>query len=176
MVLDMPFDHSKYDGVLFIDSMIPLEGRPLPELPWVELGLGPKLLLLVVPQVLQEVDKRKRDGRLGKRAREFRRLVEPAALTGGPIRLVDGPPIAVDLALAPSSRIDWNQMDDLDPEEGDAKVVAQILHERGVPDDRKSFSVRTYCQSRSRQGEDWPCVASRTSGWHLRSPVLTTRR
>lgn len=136
MVTGPQFDHAAYDAVLFIDSMIPLEGRPLPELPWQELGLGQKVLLLVVPQVLQEVDKRKRDGRLGKRAREFRRLVEPAALAGAPIRLVDGPPV-VDLALAPSSRIDWDKLDDLDPDEGDAKVVAQILHERGVPDERK---------------------------------------
>ncbi len=140
------FDHGEYDAMLFVDSMIPLEGRPLPELPCDELNLGSRILLLVVPQVLQEVDKRKRDGRLGKRAREFRRLVEPVALSGKPIRLTEGPP-SVDLALARSGRIGWNRLDDLDPGESDAKVVAQVLHEQVVPDDRKVLFIQDMLQS-----------------------------
>lgn len=138
MATNPAFDHSAYDAVLFIDSMIPLEGRPLPELPWSDLGLGSKLLLLVVPQVLKEVDKRKRDGRLAKRAREFRRLAEPAALEGGPVRIAEGPTI-VELALAPSARINWDELHDFDPDEGDSRVVAQIINEAGVPNERKIF-------------------------------------
>jgi hypothetical protein len=87
------------------------------------------ILLLFVPQVLKEVDSKKRDGRLAKHAREFNRLIAPAAETGGVVRLVDGPPF-VDLALAVTNRIDWDQLDDLDPDEPDARVVAQVLNEK----------------------------------------------
>lgn len=127
-----------FDAFLFIDSMVALEGLPLAELPWADLGLGRRILLLVVPQVLQEVDKRKRDGRLAKRAREFRRLVGPAALTGEPTRIMDGD-VQVMLTLASPSRVDWDALDDLDPQEGDARLVAQILHDRRVPHDRKTL-------------------------------------
>lgn len=113
-----------------------LEGKPLPTLPWKEIDPSGPILVLVVPQVIKEIDKRKRDGRLAKRAREFNRLITPAAESGRPARIVEGPP-AVDIAVARTARIDWDKLDDLDPEEGDARVVAQILHVFDVPDSRK---------------------------------------
>lgn len=136
LVMESAFDHTKYSTVVFIDSMVALEGKPLETLPWSELdGQGP-ILVLVVPQVNTEIDKRKRDGRLGKRARAFNRLISPAAETAAPHRIVDSSP-AVDLAIARHKRIDWDQYDDLDPEGGDDRVVAQVLNARDVPDERK---------------------------------------
>ncbi|MGB3045005.1 MAG: hypothetical protein WBB98_17670 [Xanthobacteraceae bacterium] len=123
---------SMYSTVLFMDSMVALEARPLKELPWREIDPAGPILILVVPQVNAEIDKRKRDGRLGKRAREFNRIISPAAETASPSRIHEGPP-AVDIAIAACDRINWDLLDDLDPESGDARVVAQVLHTRGVP-------------------------------------------
>lgn len=116
--------------------MVALEAKPLPTLPWAEIDPSGPILILVVPQVNTEIDKRKRDGRLGKRAREFNRLIAPAAESGTPNRISGGSP-AVDIAIARTTRINWDNLDDLDPAEPDARVVAQILHARDVPDERK---------------------------------------
>lgn len=130
------FEHTTYSTILFMDSMVALEGKPLPTLPWKEIDPSGPILVLVVPQVIKEIDKRKRDGRLAKRAREFNRLVSPAAESGRPARIAEGPP-AVDIAVARTARVDWDMLDDLDPDEGDARVVAQILHALDLPDSRK---------------------------------------
>lgn len=132
----MNFD--KYSTVVFLDANVVLEGRKLADQPWHEIGTPGAILLLFVPQVLKEIDRKKRDGRLAKHARDFNRLIAPAAATGGVVRLVDGPPF-VDLALAVTNRIDWDQLDDLDPDEPDARVVAQILNEKYADPDVKMF-------------------------------------
>lgn len=124
-------DFTRYSKILFIDSMVVLEGKPLPTQPWAEIDLIGPILILVVPQVNTEIDKRKRDGRLAKKAREFNRLIAPAADSAAPARIADGPP-TVDIAIAACDRIDWDALDDLDPDDADARVVAQILHARGV--------------------------------------------
>ncbi|MCU1340464.1 MAG: hypothetical protein JWO19_6045 [Bryobacterales bacterium] len=129
-------DFSKYSTILFMDSMIGLEARPFRELPWQEIDPAGPILVLVVPQVNAEIDKRKRDGRVGKRAREFNRLITPAAETSLPSRIYEGPP-QVDIAMAVCDRIDWDQLDDLDPDSGDARVVAQILNARDVPREKR---------------------------------------
>lgn len=125
-------DWSKYSEVLFMDSMVALEAKPLASLPWTEIDPAGPILVLVVPQVMKEIDKRKRDGRLGKRAREFNRLIAPAAESGSAVQISAGPP-QVDIAFAQIGRIDWDALQDLDPEEGDARVVAQMLNVANVP-------------------------------------------
>jgi hypothetical protein len=131
-------DYSAYSTILFIDSMVALEGKPLADQPWSEIDpIGP-ILILVVPQVNTEIDKRKRDGRLGNRARAFNRLIAQAATSGAPHRIVEGMP-SVDLGIAITNRIDWDSLDDLDPEDPDARVVAQILNARDVPSERKGL-------------------------------------
>lgn len=129
---------NNYSTIIFIDSMVVLEGRPLEEQPWTEIDANGSILLLFVPQVCKEIDKRKRDGRLGKHARAFNRLMTSAAESGSPQTIVEGTP-RVDLGLAITNHIDWDNLDDFDPEEADARVVAQVLHERDVPFDRKLF-------------------------------------
>lgn len=134
--MESAFEHTKYSSIIFIDSMVALEGKPLETLPWHELDPTGPILILVVPQVNSEIDKRKRDGRLNKRARAFNRLIAPAAETAAPHQIAVGPP-AVEIAIARSDRINWDQYDDLDPGEGDDRVIAQILHAKDVPAERK---------------------------------------
>jgi hypothetical protein len=123
-------DFSKYKSIVFVDSMVVLHGQPLDKQPWKEIDpLGP-ILVLVVPQVQTEIDKRKLDGRLSARARAFNRLIRPSVLKGGDaIQIVRGPPV-VDLGMAFPRPIPWDKLD-LDKAEGDDVIVAQIMH---VPD------------------------------------------
>lgn len=134
--MESAFDHTNYSSIIFIDSMVALQGKPLETLPWAELDAEGPVLILVVPQVNAEIDKRKRDKRLSKRARSFNRLIAPAADNAAPHTIVVGPPV-VDIAVARCARINWELFDDLDRDEGDDRVVAQILHAQEVPNDRK---------------------------------------
>lgn len=134
--MEPAFDHTKYSSIVFIDSMVALQGKPLEALPWAELDAEGPVLILVIPQVNAEIDKRKRDGRLNKRARAFNRLIAPAADNAAPHTIAAGPP-AVDIAVARCERINWELFEDLDRDEGDDRVVAQILHALDVPNDRK---------------------------------------
>jgi hypothetical protein len=43
----------------------------------------------------------------------------------------------VDIVIAACNRIEWDKLDDLDRDDGDARVVAEILHTRGIPAGRK---------------------------------------
>ncbi len=124
-------DYSKYSTILFMDSMVALEGKPLPNLPWAEVDAVGPILVLVVPQVGKEIDSKKRDGRLAKKAREFNRLIAPAAQSGSPIMVCKGQP-EVFLGTATCDRVNWDILDDLDPGEGDARLVAQVLNARDV--------------------------------------------
>lgn len=130
------FDHNDYSTIVFIDSMIALECKPFGSLRWSDFDKTGRILVMVVPQVNAEIDKRKRDGRLGKRAREFNRLIAPAAESGVPEMVSKGSP-EVSICVARCSRINWDALDEFDPQEGDHKVVAQILHAKDIPDERK---------------------------------------
>lgn len=130
------FEPADYSTILFMDAMVALEGKPLADQRWRDIDRTGPILILVVPQVMREIDKRKRDGRLAKRARAFNRLIGPAAQSASTVRISDGPPI-VDIGLAICDRVDWDALDDLDPEEPDARVVAQVLYARGVPAERR---------------------------------------
>ncbi|MBI6630894.1 PIN domain-containing protein [Pontibaca salina] len=131
-------DYSKYSTIVFLDANVILEGGKVGDQPWQDIDASGEILLLFVPQVLKEIDSKKRDGRLAKHARDFNRLIAPAAETGGPVRLVDGPPL-VDLSLAVTNRIDWDKLHDLDPEEPDARVIAQVLNEKHSNFDARLF-------------------------------------
>jgi len=102
-------DFSRYKSIVFIDSMVVLHGQPLDRQPWKEIDpIGP-ILVLIVPQVQTEIDKRKLDGRLSTRARAFNRLIRPSVLKGGDaIQIVSGPPV-VDLGMAFPRPIPWEK-------------------------------------------------------------------
>jgi len=132
------FDHTAYSTIVFIDSNVVLEGKPLTTLPWHEIDPNGPILVLAVPQVLKEIDNHKRDGRLGKRARAFNRTMRPAASSDAPVNIRDETP-QVDIWPARTGRVDWDELHDLDPNEGDARIVAEILHTHGIPKEKKTL-------------------------------------
>lgn len=124
----------KYDSYkvkAFLDTNIILEGRPLAELPWEEIDTDGPILALMTPTAIKEIDSKKQDGRIGKRARAFNRLIAPVAAGGAPIIIRESAP-RVELALSRAVRIKWDQHDDLDPGDGDSCIVAEVLHARDM--------------------------------------------
>lgn len=123
---------------VFLDTNIILEGRPLEDLPWSELDKVGPILAFIVPTVLKEVDGKKRDGRLGEKARAFNRLIAPAATRGEILTIREAGP-RVELAVARCSRIDWDAppLDSMDKAEPDARVVAEVLAATNVMSDQK---------------------------------------
>ncbi|PZM08086.1 hypothetical protein CPY51_30555 [Rhizobium tubonense] len=119
-----------YSTVVFIDTMVVLESHPLAQLPWQEIDIAGPILLLVLPQVQSEIDKRKRDGRLAERARAFSRLIAPSVVERKPVRIADKR-VVVDIALAACDPVDYERLD-LDRNEGDHRVVGQMLNVRGI--------------------------------------------
>lgn len=122
-----PLDTSGYDHVVVIDSQVVLETKPLAKLPWEELFPG-IVLLLVTRQSQSEIDAKKNDSRLGKRAREFNRLLDGFIETRVPSRLMEQP--RIDVATVANGSIDWSQLDDLDRDDGDDRIVAQMINAR----------------------------------------------
>lgn len=131
-----PRDFTTYPVKLFLDTNVILEGKPLGELPWAEIHAAGPILLLLTPQALLEIDSKKRDGRLGKIARAFNKLIVPVATGGAPIIIHDTHPM-VALTLAHCGRIPWSSYDDLDPKDGDSRIVMEALHTHDVPSEQK---------------------------------------
>lgn len=86
---------------------------------------------MIVPKAMEEIDAKKRDGRLGPHARAFNRLIGPSVLNGSPIVLREADP-RVELSLALCARIPWSDYHELDPNDGDCRIVAEALHARNV--------------------------------------------
>lgn len=135
-----PISLSAYARAIIIDTQVVLETKPLDQLPWGELGSGP-LLLLVTRQVQSEIDAKKNDGRLGRRARAFNKLLDSFLESRLPATLSAGPP-RVDVALVANARIDWAVLDDLDGGDGDDRIVAQALYAQ--VDDRTRLEVLSH--------------------------------
>lgn len=130
----MPRTKIQYDDYkvkAFLDANIILECRPISELPWHEIDANGPIIALMTPTAIKEVDSKKQDGRIGKRAREFNRLISSVAAGGPPIIIRESGP-HVELALAHAVRIPWDQHDDLDPDDGDACIVAEMLHAKDM--------------------------------------------
>lgn len=129
--------YAEYAATLFFDANIVLEGKPFAQLPWTEIHAEGPILVLFLPQVLREIDDKKRDARLGVIARNFSRTISPATILGSPpVTIFAGPP-RVDASLAVCSKIRWDQFDDFDSAEGDSRVVAELLHAKDPPMDRR---------------------------------------
>jgi hypothetical protein len=119
-------DTSGYKRVIALDTQMIFEARPLSQLDWSTISVGP-ILLVVLPQVSAEVDARKRDGRLGQRARDLNRLLEPSIESGGATTLVEQP-VGIDIAYVAAGRVDWDHLEDLERDNGDDRIVAQAKH------------------------------------------------
>lgn len=120
-----PLVTADYNHVVVIDTQVILEAKPLDQLPWGNLFPG-TVLLLLVRQVQTEIDAKKNDGRLGKRARAFNRLVDSFIETRVPAPVLASP--RIDVATVASHRIDWDALDDLDRNDPDDRIVAQALN------------------------------------------------
>lgn len=120
------------------DSNVVLECKPLAELPWERLGLRSPVVLVFVPQVLKEVDSKKRDGRIGKRAREFNRLLVQVASQGGCLQL-PGQGRDVYITIGRPRRIDWAAYGNEDPDDGDSRVVLEALNLIDIPVEKVVF-------------------------------------
>lgn len=113
--------------IAFLDANIVLEGKPMAELPWSEIATAGLIIALIVPKAMEEIDAKKHDGRLGPRARAFNRLIAPYVISGERIILRDADP-RVELQMATCSRIHWDDYDELDPDDGDSRIVAEALN------------------------------------------------
>jgi len=127
----MQDDYYDFHTKVFIDSNVILECVPLEQLPWGDIDPTGPIIILITPTVLKEVDSKKKDGRLAVRARDFNRLMAPMTADGKPVVLMEDSP-RVAIAAARCRRIDWQQYDDLGPDDADACVVAEMLHSHGI--------------------------------------------
>lgn len=115
----------------FLDANIVLEGKPMKDLPWEEIASDGVILALIVPKAMEEIDAKKRDGRLGPVARSFNHLIAPSVLQRKPVVVREADP-RVELAMAVCDRIPWDDYDELDPDDGDSRIVAEALNARGM--------------------------------------------
>lgn len=153
--------------VAFLDANIVLEGKPVSELPWKEITTAGLIRALIVPKAMEEIDAKKRDGRLGPHARAFNRLIAPSVINGRPIVLREADP-RVELQMATCSRIPWNDYDELDPDDGDSRIVAEALNVRNVVSQNRiliSHDIKPLAYAR---GRDLP-VHQASDDW-LRGP------
>lgn len=130
----MPRVEIKYDSFkikAFLDANIILECRPLGDLPWQEIDADGPIIALITPTAIKEIDSKKQDGRIGQRAREFNRLIASVAAGGAPVLIRESTP-RVELALSRSWRIPWDELDDLDCNDGDSCIVAEALHAKDM--------------------------------------------
>lgn len=153
--------------IAFLDANIVLEGKPVAELPWTEISTAGLIRALIVPKAMEEIDAKKRDGRLGQHARAFNRLIAPSVINGAPVVLREADP-RVELQMATCSRIPWNDYDELDPDDGDSRIVAEALNVRNVASQNRiliSHDIKPLAYAR---GRDLP-VYQASDDW-LRSP------
>lgn len=127
----MSINWQQYPVVAFIDSNIALECSALGGLPWKEISAAGPILVLVVPTVVQEVDSKKNHARLGDHARRFNRTLRPLLEGRAAVLVRESPAPRVEIALADCARVDWEQYPELDQDEPDARVVAQVLSAQG---------------------------------------------
>ena len=138
--------------VAFLDANIVLEGKPVTELPWGDLSKAGLIRVLIVPKAMDEIDAKKRDGRLGLHARAFNRLIAPYVINGEPVVLREADP-RVELQMATCSRIPWNDYDELDPDDGDSRIVAEALNLRNVTSQNRilvSHDIKPLAYARGR--------------------------
>lgn len=133
----MTISYEEYESIISIDTNIILECQPLDQLKWQEIGTANSILIIVAPQVAREVDKRKRDSRLNQRAKDFNRILAKFIAEDAPVR-ISNKKIKVDIAMFNVGRIEWAEFD-LDPEEGDQKIIGQLLHVPNLAPSRITF-------------------------------------
>ena len=143
---------STVELIAFLDANIVLEGKPVADLPWEEVMTSGLLRVLIVPKAMEEIDAKKRDGRLARYARAFNRLIAPSITDGHPIILRESDP-RVELQMASCSRVPWDDYDELDPDDGDSRIVAEALNVRNVASENRvliSHDIKPLAYARGR--------------------------
>lgn len=160
----MNIDWNQFPVVAFIDSNVALECLALEQLPWREIDDTGPILVLLVPTVLQEVDSKKNHARLGDHARRFNRTVRPLLGEHATIAIRESPSPRVELALADCTKINWEQLPNLDRDEADSRVIAQALCATGpllskrvvISQDIRPLHLARQCGLRTHHvGENW---------------------
>lgn len=123
---------------VFLDTNILLEGKPLADLPWEDLKTNGPIVATFALKVLTEIDARKRDGRLGKIAREFNRIMQPVVTSPEPLKL-EGCSSDVYLFVPRCSRLDWTKFPDMDQDDSDSRIIVEVLHCLGIPPNKSLF-------------------------------------
>lgn len=127
----MTINWDEYSTIAIIDSNVALECLALEQLPWREIDNAGRILLLITPTVVQEVDSKKSHARLGDHARRFNRTLSPLLMGNQSVSVRTNPAPQVDLALADCRTIEWSNFPDLDRDEPDARVALQGYCARG---------------------------------------------
>lgn len=149
--------------IAFLDANIILQGKPMADLPWHEIAVTGTIRALIVPRAMEEIDAKKRDGRLGEHARKFNRLIGPSVIEGKPVAVRESGP-RVELEMATCSRIPWADFDELDPDDGDSRIVAEALHVRNISSEKRllvSHDIKPLAYARGRglpvyqASDDW---------------------
>jgi hypothetical protein len=149
--------------IAFLDANIVLEGKSIQDLPWEEVTKEGLIRALIVPKAMEEIDSKKRDGRLGPHARAFNRLIANSVIDGKAIIVREGNP-RVELQMATCSRIPWDEYDELDPNDGDSRIVAEALHVRDTQSSQRvliSHDIKPLAYARGRglsvyqASDDW---------------------
>lgn len=149
--------------IAFLDANIVLEGKPVADLPWRDIATKGTIRVLIVPKAMEEIDAKKRDGRLGPHARAFNRLIAPSVIDGQAVILREANP-RVELGMAIFSRIPWDEHEELDPDDGDNRIVAEALHVRDVDSQQRvliSHDIKPLAYARGRglaahqASDDW---------------------
>lgn len=124
--------------IVFIDTNVILECLGLDQLPWKEIDRVGPLLVLVTPTVLKEVDSKKHHARLSDHARRFNRLIGTCVLSGRSISLRKDSP-RVEICIAKCARIDWEEYSDLDRDDSDSRVIAEVLNAEDIEFEKAVF-------------------------------------
>lgn len=115
--------------VLFLDTNVFLQCKPLTELPWGDLAAGDELLLLVPRAVQEELDRLKQDGngRRAKRARKACTFLRELVLSAeGRITLREQDP-NVQVSFTPPSSATTTASSLLDMSRPDDRIVGELL-------------------------------------------------
>lgn len=127
----MTINWDEYSTIAIIDSNVALECLALEQLPWREIDNVGRILVLITPTVVQEVDSKKSHARLSDHARRFNRTLSPLLMGNQSVSVRVNPAPQVDLALADCGTIEWSNFPDLDRDEPDARVALQGYCARG---------------------------------------------
>jgi hypothetical protein len=123
-----------YDHIVILDTNIYFHFQPIQNIPWESVvGVG-TVLILLIPQNMIEIDKRKRDGKLHKRARDVGAIARKIIESG------ENYPLSPRLHVGYASdvRVDWEGLD-LDRSEGDHRMIGEAVSIPGIPNQKLQF-------------------------------------